>query len=295
VRPVGQYRYDICPNRAYLIPRVRRGSEEDEMLEKLKELPRGVVGLKAVGKVRKEDYEQVLEPLLEDARREGRPIRFLYQFGPEFEGFTSGAAWEDAKVGLHFMRLFDGCAIVSDVGWIRESMRLIGFLVPCPVRVFGNHERDQAVEWLGSLPEGPSISHRLLPKFGVIVVDVKDALRAQDFDALAVTADAWIESHGHLHGLVIHAREFPGWENLAGFLRHIRFVRDHHRKIERVALAADSKLASLAPHIAEHFAKAEVKSFGYDALESAVSWARGPSGESMMSPATGTPLEERRT
>jgi SpoIIAA-like len=109
----------------------------------------------------------------------------------------------------------------------------------------------------------------------VMVVEVRQALRAQDFDALALTADTWIEAHGELQGLVIHAREFPGWENLAGLLRHVRFVRDHQRKVERVALAADSKLAGLAPGIAEHFVEAEVKSFAYDELDNAIAWAAG--------------------
>jgi hypothetical protein len=248
------------------------------MLEKLKDLPDGIEGLKAVGKVSKEDYEQVVEPILDEARRQGHRIRFLYHLGPEFEGFTAGAAWEDAKIGLRSMRLFDGCAIVSDAGWIRESARLVGFMMPCPVKVFGNHERGKAIEWLRSLSDGSAVSHRLLPESGVIVVEVEGALRAQDFDALALTADAWIEAHGDLHGLVIHAREFPGWENLGGFLRHMRFVRDHHRKVERIALAADSKLATLAPRLAEHFVKAEVKSFGYDELERAIEWAKNPTG-----------------
>jgi hypothetical protein len=257
------------------------------MLEKLHDLPHGIEGLKAVGKVSKEDYEEVFEPLLDDARREHRRIRFLYHLGPEFEGFTPSGAWEDAKIGLRALRRFDGCAIVSDLGWIRGSTRFVGFVMPCPVRVFWNRERDEAIEWLGSLPEGPAASHRLLSDTGVIVVEVKQALRAQDFDALALTADTWIEAHGELRGLVIHAREFPGWENLGSLLRHLRFVRDHHRKIERIALAADSKLASLAPRLGQHFVRAEVKSFGYDELEGAVAWAGGAP------PTTGAPQAEK--
>jgi hypothetical protein len=246
------------------------------VIERLKDLPRGIDGVKAIGKISKEDYEQVFVPLLDEARREGRRIRFLYQLGPEFEGFTPGAAWEDAKIGLHFLRLFDGCAVVTDLAWIRELTRLAGFLMPCPVSVFGSTEFDGAVNWLRSLPEDAAIAHRLLPESGVIVVEVKQALRAQDFDALAFTADAWIEAHGDLQGLVIHAREFPGWENLGSFFRHVRFVRDHHRKVKRIALAADTKLASLAPKIAEHFIQAEVKSFRYDELDTAIAWAEGP-------------------
>jgi hypothetical protein len=251
------------------------------VIEKLKDLPAGIDGVRAIGKISKEDYEQAFVPLLDDARREGRHIRFLYQLGPEFEGFTPGAAWEDAKIGLHFLRLFDGCALVTDLAWIRELTGLAGFFMPCPVSVFSNKEFAEAIDWLRSLPEGAAISHRLIPESGVIVVEVKQALRAQDFDSLAFTADAWIEAHGDLQGLVIHAREFPGWENLASFLRHMRFIRDHQRKVKRIALAADTKLASFAPSIAEHFIHAEVKNFGYDELDAAIAWAEGPAARSV--------------
>ena len=126
-------------------------------------------------------------------------------------------------------------------------------------------------------PQPSAVTHRLLPDTGVVVVEVTQALRAQDFDALALTADTWIEAHGNLKGLVIHAREFPGWENLGSLVRHIRFVRDHHRNIERIALAVDSKLAALAPRIGEHFLQAQVENFRYDDLDAAMAWAGGSS------------------
>ncbi len=100
------------------------------MLETIHDLPPGVEGLKAVGKITKDDYDEVVEPLLDDARREGRRMRFLYELGTEFDGFTPSAAWEDAKVGLRAMRLFDGCAVVSDVGWIRDTSQVAGFMMP---------------------------------------------------------------------------------------------------------------------------------------------------------------------
>lgn len=247
------------------------------MLEKLTDVPVGIEAVRAVGTVSKDDYQQVLEPLVDQARNEGRRLRFMYQIGPDFEGFTAGAAWEDARLGLQSLRMFDGCAIVSDIGWIRESMRLFEFWMPCPIRVFANEERDQALAWLSSLPEGPGVEHRLVAESGVIVVEVHRPLRVQDFDALAETADTWLQTHDALPGIVLHAREFPGWENLAGLLHHIRFVREHHRKVGKVALAADSKLASLAPHVVEHFISAEVKHFEYDQLDQAITWAANSS------------------
>jgi hypothetical protein len=246
------------------------------MLEKMNDVPGGIDAVKAVGKVSKADYEQVLEPLLEDARREGRQVRFLYQLGTDFDGFSTGAAWEDAKVGLQYGGLFDACAIVTDLSWIKDATRFARFMMPCPVRVFGNDERGKAVDWLRSLPEAAAVTYRLLPNAGLMVVEIGQPLRAQDFDALAVAADAWIETHGKLHGLVLHAHEFPGWENLAGFFRHIRFVRDHHRKVERIALVADGKLVTLAPSLAEHFVVAEIRAFAADQLDAAIAWASNP-------------------
>ncbi|MFG2859225.1 STAS/SEC14 domain-containing protein [Streptomyces sioyaensis] len=246
------------------------------MLERLKDAPAGVDVVQASGTVSKNDYERVIEPLVDDARSEGRRIRLLFEMGPEFRSFTPGAAWEDLKTGLSSLRLFEGCAIVSDIGWVRESTRLTSFLMPCPVRVFGNQERAEALRWVSSLPEGPGISHRLVPETQVLVAEIQQPLRAQDFDALTLTVDSSLEAHEELTGVVFHAREFPGWENAGSLLRHVRFVRDHHRKVRRVALAADSKLAGLVPHLANHFVRAEVRRFGYDELDDAVAWSASP-------------------
>ncbi len=133
------------------------------MIEKIKGLPSGIDGVKAFGRITREDYEQVFVPLLDEARREGRRLRFLYQLRPEFEGFTPGAGREDANIGLYSLRLFDGCAIVTDVGWVREVTRLAGFFMPCPVRLFGNHDVNDAIAWLAALPKGAAVSHRFSP------------------------------------------------------------------------------------------------------------------------------------
>src|SRR5687768_1896869 len=86
---------------------------------------------------------RTVEPIFDEARRRGRRIRLLVQVGPEYEGFTAGMAWEKAATGLRSfstLRLFDGYAIVSDAEWIREWTHLVGFLLPFPLRVFGNDE-----------------------------------------------------------------------------------------------------------------------------------------------------------
>jgi SpoIIAA-like len=149
-------------------------------------------------------------------RRDGRRLRLLVRIGPEYRGFTAGVVWEKAEVGLgtpSLLRLFDGYALVTDLGWLREWTHVMGFLMPFPLRVFGLDQTDEAMAWLRALPEGPGVTHRLLPESGVIVVEVSEPLRAPDFDALAVTADGWLDTHDAVPGIVIHARELPGWDH----------------------------------------------------------------------------------
>src|SRR6476469_9785945 len=230
------------------------------MLQRIPDVPSGIDALAAIGTLTGQDYEQSIEPILDEARRSSRRIRLLIQLGPEYDGYTSGAAWEKTANAFRspsLLRLLDGYAVVTDLHWLHEWTHVMGFLLPFPLRVFGNDERDEAIAWLSALPEGPGVSHYLMSESGVLVVEVTAPLRAQAFEALAATADAWLETHDALPGVVIHARQFPGWENAASMLRHFRFVRDHHRAVRRVALAADGKRADLSAGLAEQFVHAE--------------------------------------
>ena len=242
------------------------------MLERIEGLPEGVVGIRANGTVTKDDYEREFGSLVDDARRTGAHIRLLYQLGPEFEGFSAGAAWEDARLGLSSMRWFSGLAIVTDVEWIRASIHVARMFMHCPVRVFANAERSAAADWLASLHVGGHLRHHMRSDVGVLVVEPQGRLEAADFDALALVADPWIAAHGGMNGLVIHIRESPGWD-FGGFVSHVKFVRDHHREIGRIALAADTKHAGIGPKLAEHFVAAKLRHFAYDELEAAIAWA----------------------
>jgi hypothetical protein len=53
---------------------------------------------------------------------------------------------------------------------------------------------------------------------------------------------------------------------------HFRFVRDHHRKIRRVALVTKDRLVSALPRIASHFVDAEVRAFPMEQRDEALLW-----------------------
>jgi hypothetical protein len=221
------------------------------MIEQIADLPAGIDGVRCSGKLTREDYDAVVVPLLDDALRTHRRLRCLVEVD-SIEGITPAAAFEDARLGLRALGSFEGCAVVSDTAWIGEITRFAAFLLPYPVRVFSSDQRAQAIAWLAELPGSARITHRVLADAGVVVVEAADPLRVQDVEALAAVVDGWLTDHPSLHGLVLHARAFPGWENIGGLIKHLRFVLDHHRRIDKVALAVDGTLAGAAAALAEH-------------------------------------------
>lgn len=120
------------------------------MLQVLAGLPENVVAISASGKVTGKDYESVLIPAVENALTHHERIRFLYRLGSEFTGFTAAALWDDAVVGLKNRKAFERVAIVTEVPWVAEAVKVLGVLVPCPVKVFGNDEADQAKDWVAA-------------------------------------------------------------------------------------------------------------------------------------------------
>lgn len=56
---------------------------------------------------------------------------------------------------------------------------------------------------------------------------------------------------------------------------HFWFVRNHHTRIEKVALVTDAQIGALALHIVSHFVAAEAQHFDFDELAAAVDWLVG--------------------
>ena len=132
------------------------------MLEKIPGIPDRIAAFTAVGTISADDYAQVVEPLLDEAARDGRRLRILLHLGPEYEGFTAGAVWGKAEAWMRhptLWRYIEGYALVSDVGWIDEFVHLASFLVSFPMRVFGNDGFDDAVAWLETLPQTSGATH----------------------------------------------------------------------------------------------------------------------------------------
>ena len=116
------------------------------------------------------------------------------------------------------------------------------------------------------------IHFELLRDRGILVVTPQGPLEKTDFELVGQEVDPFIAAKGKLTGLMIYAKAFPGWKNFEGLLSHFKFVGEHQRHIERVAAVTDSEFLTIMPSIVGHFVRAEVKHFGFDEKERALTW-----------------------
>ena len=106
----------------------------------------------------------------------------------------------------------------------------------------------------------------------IVVLEPQESLQKEDFDKAVKIIDPFIEEHGKLNGLIISTETFPGWENFAAMSRHFVFVKNHHKKIKRLAFVTDSAIGSFAEHISGHFVDAEIRTFPYGEMDKAKEW-----------------------
>jgi hypothetical protein len=119
------------------------------------------------------------------------------------------------------------------------------------------------------------ITQELLQLEGILVIRPEGRLEAADFQRLAQEVDPYIEANGKLHGVMFDAESFPGWKDFAALVAHLRFVRDHHRNVQKVAAVTDGCFLAIIPKIASHFVQAEVRHFPRAQREKALAWLRG--------------------
>jgi SpoIIAA-like len=115
------------------------------MIEELHDLPAGVVGFQASGKLAATDYREVVLPVLERAFAEG-PVRFVIVM-TSFEGMTGGALWQDLKVGIEHLGGWKRIAVVTDIEWVHHLTGLFGWMTPGETKTFPLDQRDEAISW----------------------------------------------------------------------------------------------------------------------------------------------------
>ncbi|HEY2631733.1 MAG TPA: STAS/SEC14 domain-containing protein [Solirubrobacteraceae bacterium] len=122
------------------------------MIERIDDMPVGTIGFRASGKLTREDYRKVLEPVLHEAAESGE-IRMIFML-TDFEGLEPAAWFDDIKTGLGLgighHSAWKRSAIVTDVDWIGKAFRLFAWMTPGEVKVYSLNELGEAKSWVAA-------------------------------------------------------------------------------------------------------------------------------------------------
>ncbi len=180
-------------------------------------------------------------------------MKLLYQISPEFEAFTPGAMWSDARVGIMHWAQFAKIAVVSDIDWIWNATRLFAPLIPGEVHVFDNRGLKQAKSWICQRDDAANTQASETR----IETDAAKELDARATEALGATGSATVASADDYScdlvtrsGLTLHVRPVRPQDEplLAEFFAHVtaedlrfRFL-DSAREISHERLVAMTRV-----------------------------------------------------
>ena len=120
------------------------------MIERLEDMPQGVIGLKASGKLTKAEYTEVLEPALREGVESGE-LRLLFVL-TDFDGLEASAVAEDFKTGMRtWIRdhsAWKRFALVTDVEWVAKAMYLFAWMTPGEVLTRDLDGLEEAKAWV---------------------------------------------------------------------------------------------------------------------------------------------------
>lgn len=119
------------------------------MIELLKDVPKGVIGIRVSGRLTGEEL-RTIKPAIAEQMKSGNEIRIV-EVIDDYTGFGPGGLLEDLKLGLGTVlphhSSFKRIAIVTDTDWITHALHALVWIVPGEMKVFGLDEIEDAKRW----------------------------------------------------------------------------------------------------------------------------------------------------
>ncbi len=120
------------------------------MLLLMTDVPAQVVGVRALGKVDKDEYERVLLPEFERVAKQFGEINFLFVLETNVSNITFGAWLDDIKAGLKHFTKWRRIAIVTDQTAIKKITGFVGAFIPGEAHGYPISDIELAKAWVAS-------------------------------------------------------------------------------------------------------------------------------------------------
>ncbi|RYZ95292.1 MAG: STAS/SEC14 domain-containing protein [Sphingobacteriaceae bacterium] len=118
------------------------------MLQIISDMPVHVLGVHAIGEVKKDDIRKVLIPKLEEMVAVHGEINYLLVMETEIKNFTIGALLEDMMTGLDHYTKWNKIAVVSDQTSVIWFSNMFKFFIPGEAKGYPLNKLDEAVIWV---------------------------------------------------------------------------------------------------------------------------------------------------
>ena len=116
------------------------------------------------------------------------------------------------------------------------------------------------------------LAYHLNPETGIVELRPRGPLEAHDFTSLGLTVDSYLEDHGKLRGVLVELDRFPRWDDWQAISAHVRFVREHLPKVDRVAVVTDNPWLEPLPEVMRLLTPFELRSFSTQQRGEAFAW-----------------------
>jgi len=118
------------------------------------------------------------------------------------------------------------------------------------------------------------LNHELVHDLGIFVLSPAGPLETADIHEFAMRVDPYIQKYGDLKGMMIYTETFSGWKDIGSIGSHLRFIKDHHRSVAKVATVSDSRLLSLMQKVIGFFVRPKVRHFAFSEEQAALDWLK---------------------
>jgi hypothetical protein len=115
-----------------------------------KEADGRVLLLQVTGKVRSDEYKQIV-PSVEQAIEHHGKIRMLVKL-QDFQGCSAGALWQDIKFGAKHFNHIERMTVVGERKWHQWVTTFLRPFTTATVRYFPRERETEAREWLTAEP-----------------------------------------------------------------------------------------------------------------------------------------------
>ena len=98
-----------------------------------------------------------------------------------------------------------------------------------------------------------------------------EKIYAEDFQQITPEVDSFISQHGQIR-LLIDISSFNGWNNAAALLKHIQFIKDHHKSVERIAVIGARSWQHWVISVVRMIVHPEVRAYDKSQQSEALGW-----------------------